>query len=78
MIMTDEFRKKMNDEFIPAVQRMVEKEGDHIEALRKARRRMLDRNTTADLSMIDGFIRESEKMLEHFSLRLKQYRDFVK
>lgn len=77
MIMTDEFRKKMNDEFIPTVQRMMEKEGDHIEALRKARR-MLDRNTTADLSVIDGFIRNSEKMLEHFSLRLKQYRDFVK
>lgn len=74
----EEFIKKMKEMFIPAVERMVQKEKEHIESLRKSRRIMRDRNVSHSFfPQIDSFIKESERMLEHYQMRLKQYKEYV-
>lgn len=75
--MEDDFKQKMKDYFIPEVEKMAQKEEAHLEWLKKQRRRMVDRNLMANLSQIDQYIRGSHGMLEHYKLRLKQYKEYV-
>ena len=75
--MKEEFRKQMLETFIPSVERMIEKEKEHLEFLRKSRRKMMDRKFMVNLSNVDQFISNSEANLAHYQLRLKQYKEFA-
>ncbi len=72
-----DFIKKMKEIIIPSVEELVRKEEEHLEHLRKSRRRMIDRKMMLSLSMVDRFIKTSEQMLGHFRQRLQEYKDYA-
>jgi hypothetical protein len=73
----DDFRIKMREVLIPALEDMVQKEEEHREFLLKSRRRMLDRKMHNSIFQVDQFLKNSEQMLGHYKLRLQQYKDYI-
>lgn len=72
-----DFKQKMKGYFIPEVEKLLKKEEDHLESLRKQRRRCVDRNLLGPLATIDNYIKGSVQMIEHIKMRLKQYKEYV-
>ena len=76
MILPDTFKDQLEKEFIPTIERMVEKQEKHIEFLWKSANkikyhRWLNSDTdTVDIrDMIDG----AEKLVVHLKKRLEEY-----
>jgi len=67
----EDFRIKMRDFFIPAVEEMAKKEEEHLNFLRETRLKLINRQE------VDQYIKRSTRALEHYKLRLQQYRDFI-
>ncbi len=65
------FKDQMNNEFIPAIKRMIEKEKAHLESMKKVRPKMISK------VQIDGFIYRSESDLNHYESRLQEYITFA-
>lgn len=81
------FKKLMEDVFIPGVERMIEKEQSHLQDLCAKRTDILTRNMftiffqpnrTAEVNLLNKYINNSESSLRHLRTRLSEYKESIK
>lgn len=75
--MNDDFIKQINDDFIPRMEKMLDNEMNHLNRLISYKKKK-DRWYSIFFKFdIDEYIIESDYMIQHLTLRIFEYKDYV-
>ncbi len=74
------FKEQLTQKFIPAIKRMIEKEKQHLQFLKRTTysiKFLWIFNINFKLEPNKEFIKTSERMLEHLQFRLNEYTEYA-
>lgn len=72
------FLEQMTNDFIPAIERMLENERMHLVSLIHTKQKLEKRNYVVYVEDMKPMIDKSKQMIIHFEHRLNEYREYVK
>lgn len=75
--MNDDFIKQINDDFIPRMEKMLDNEMNHLNWLISYKKKKDRWYGIFFKSNVDEYIIESDYMIQHLTLRIFEYKDYV-
>ena len=71
------FKKQLINDFIPQIKKMIKKEEEHFQQLKKYKEKYFNKTFNfISLFNIDDMINKSSEILNHLKIRLKEYIEY--